>query len=75
MVEHKISATQFKAHCLALMDQVAQTGQALVVTKHKRDVVRIVPAKTAPSLRGSVRSLVSDDELIAPLDEVWEANG
>jgi prevent-host-death family protein len=68
-----VSATTFKAQCLGLIDRVAQSGEELVVTKHKRAVVRVVPAAAPVSLRGSVRYLVSDEELIAPLDERWAA--
>lgn len=75
MSEKEVSATQFKARCLALLDEVAETGQALVVTKRKRPVARVVPALPAASLQGSVRFLVSDEELIAPLGEAWEAEG
>ena len=69
-----VSATQFKAHCLALMDEVARSGQSLVITKHKQAVVRVIPAAGPVSLLGSVRVLVSDDELIAPIDVSWEAD-
>ena len=37
----KIPAGQFKAQCLALMDQVAQSGRPMVVTKHGKPVVQI----------------------------------
>jgi prevent-host-death family protein len=40
----KIAAAQFKAKCLALMDQVAQSGRAIVITKHGKPVVKLVPA-------------------------------
>ena len=60
MKERRVSATQFKARCLALMDEVARTGQELVVTKYKHDVVRVVPARAPASLLGSVKVLVSD---------------
>lgn len=73
MDERTVSATRFKAECLALMDEVAQTGQPLVVTKHKRPVVRVTPAVPSVSLCGSVRFLVSEADLIAPLEEPWEA--
>jgi len=73
MEDRIVSATHFKAHCLALMDEVAHTGQPLVVTKNKRQVVRVLPAESPPSLRGTVRQLVSDEELIAPLDIRWDA--
>jgi len=29
-----VPAAEFKARCLALMDQVHETGQSLVITKH-----------------------------------------
>jgi prevent-host-death family protein len=38
----KIPAAQFKTHCLAVMDQVAESGQPVVVTKHGKPVVQIV---------------------------------
>jgi prevent-host-death family protein len=39
----KIPAAQFKARCLAVMDQVAASGRSVVVTKHGKPVVRILP--------------------------------
>ncbi len=70
--ERTISATQFKARCLALLDEVADSGRPLVVTKRGKPVARIEPARRPPSLRGSVTYLVSDDELIAPLWGDWD---
>ena len=54
--EPTIAAGEFKARCLALLDRVAATGEALVVTKRGRPVARVVPARAPnpPSLRGSV---------------------
>ena len=72
VVERRISATQFKAKCLALLDDVAETGETLVVTKHGKPVARVSPVEPAPSLVGSVTFLVSDDEFIAPLFPDWE---
>jgi prevent-host-death family protein len=67
-----ISATQFKARCLALLDEVALTGETITVTKHGKPVARVGPAEPPPSLVGSVTYLVSDEELIAPLWEDWD---
>jgi prevent-host-death family protein len=39
-----IGAAQFKAHCLAVMDQVSQSGCPVVITKHGKPVVKVVPA-------------------------------
>lgn len=69
----EVSASQFKARCLALLDEVAESGAELVVTKRGRPVARVVPIDEAASLRDSVEQLVDDDELIAPLDLAWDA--
>ena len=73
MVMHTITATQFKAKCLAILDDVAAGGE-VVVTKHGRPVAKLVPVEDDPrrALVGSVRQLVSDEELIAPLEDEWE---
>ncbi|MFN0155123.1 MAG: type II toxin-antitoxin system Phd/YefM family antitoxin [Gaiella sp.] len=71
-MERTISATQFKARCLALLDEVAETGQSIVVTKHGKPVARVAAAQPPRSLQGSVTFLVSDEELIAPLYPDWE---
>ncbi|MFC5860917.1 type II toxin-antitoxin system Phd/YefM family antitoxin [Acidicapsa dinghuensis] len=42
-----IPAGEFKAKCLALMDEVESTGEVIVVTKRGKPVVRIGPAKIA----------------------------
>jgi prevent-host-death family protein len=69
------TASRFKAQCLALLDEVAETGESFVVTKHGRPVARVEPIQAPTSLRGSVKFVVSDDELIAPLPIRWEAAG
>lgn len=38
------TAKQFKAQCLALIDQVSQSGRPVVITKHGKPVVKVVPA-------------------------------
>ncbi len=37
----KIPAARFKAQCLAVMDQVAQSGRPVVITKRGKPVVQI----------------------------------
>lgn len=72
-MERAVTTAFFRAHCLELLDQVSNTGEALVVTKDAKALVRVSPIQNA-SLLGSMRQLVSDEDLIAPLDEPWEAN-
>lgn len=73
MATRTISASEFKAKCLAMLDEVAATGQEIVITKHGRPVARVSAASQPASLRGSVTFNVSDDELIQPLDVEWDA--
>ena len=67
-----VAASEFKAKCLALLDEVAENGETLVVTKRGKPVAHVVPAEEPRSLIGTVKYLVSDDELIKPLYEDWE---
>ena len=68
-----IPAGQFKAQCLRLLDDVAETGETIVVTKRGKPVAKLQPVEEPRSLKGSVIYHVSDEELIAPIDEVWNA--
>jgi prevent-host-death family protein len=62
--QREITATQFKARCLRLLDEVAETGETLIVTKHGRPVARVEPPLRPDDLRGSVKINMSDEELI-----------
>jgi len=42
----QIPAGQFKAQCLAIMDQGLRSGEPVVVTKHGKPVVKLLPAET-----------------------------
>jgi prevent-host-death family protein len=41
----QIPAGVFKAQCLAIMDKVLQSGEPVVITKHGKPVVKLVPAE------------------------------
>jgi len=38
-----INASQFKAKCLAILDQVAATGETITILKRGRPVAQLVP--------------------------------
>ena len=40
-----IQASKFKAKCLALMDQVARTGETILVTKNGKPVAELRPLR------------------------------
>ena len=70
-----IIASEFKAKCLRLMDEVAKNGEELLITKNGKPVSKLVPYHTrAKTLFGLHQGIsVSKDDLIAPIDEVWDA--
>lgn len=72
MVMKRVTATRFKAQCLALLDE-ASAGEEIVVTKYGRPVARVVPVDGPADLTGSVTMLVDDDEFVAPLGAEWDA--
>jgi prevent-host-death family protein len=43
-----ISATEFKAKCLGLLDQIAQEGGTVTITKRGRPMATLGPAKRRP---------------------------
>jgi prevent-host-death family protein len=65
-----IPAGEFKARCLALLDEVAQTGKPLVVTKRGKAVARLVPVEAPPGLLHSVKK---EKDLVSPIGEAWDA--
>jgi prevent-host-death family protein len=38
-----INASEFKAKCLAILDEVAETGEVLTILKHGKPVAQLVP--------------------------------
>lgn len=71
----QITASAFKAKCLQLMDDVAATGEPIIITKNGHPVCQLVPYRHKPkTLYGALKgSVVITGELIAPLDVTWEA--
>lgn len=69
--ERRVPAARFKSRCLALLDDVAETGRPVVVTKRGRPVARVVPIEDhVPDLRGSV---LAETDIVAPTGEAWGA--
>jgi prevent-host-death family protein len=71
-----ISASEFKARCLELMDTVNDRHDPIVITKHGVPVARLVPfEEKRVGLVGSMRGTVlSYGDLISPIDVKWDAD-
>jgi prevent-host-death family protein len=47
-MDRKINASAFKARCLALIDEVAESGQPITITKRGKAKVQIVAVREKP---------------------------
>lgn len=70
-----MKASEFKAKCLKLMDEVSERGEEIVITKHGRPVSKLVPYREKPKTlfgidRGKLE-IVGD--IVSPIDVEWEA--
>ncbi len=75
-----INASEFKAKCLAILDEVSATGETVTILKRGRPVAELVPPVSTGSrypqddLRESV---VIKGDIVEPVlpAEAWEAVG
>jgi prevent-host-death family protein len=73
-----IRASEFKAKCLAILDEVERTGEPVTILKRGRAVARLVPPTRGEgkypqdSLKGTVKILGDVIEPVLPA-EMWEA--
>ena len=65
----EIKASEFKAKCLKLLDEVAETGEPIIVTKNGKPVARLEPHQLATPrslfgiLKGQIEFVDPDDDL------------
>jgi prevent-host-death family protein len=71
----QITASAFKAKCLQLMDEVAATGEPIIITKSGQPICQLIPYRSKPkTLYGALQANITImGDLIAPLDIAWEA--
>lgn len=76
MASHVVSVTEFKAKCLALLDDVSTTGDTITVTKRGKPLATVSPAKAKPykSSKGIWKGKIHipDDVLMDDTSELWE---
>jgi prevent-host-death family protein len=76
MVMKKISAAEFKARCLRIMDDVQATRETIVITKKGRPVAKLVPVEVpSEDFLGRLTGLIQisgDIETPAEPVESWE---
>ena len=72
-----IPASQFRADCLNLIDEVARSGEEIVITKHGIPAARLTPLhqdrKPKPPFGAGRHLFEITGDIEAPLDVEWEA--
>lgn len=78
-ISQSISASDFKAKCLKLMDEVEETQKSIIITKYGEPVAKLSPIKKAgqkkhiifAAMEGSVN--ITGDIISSIDDEIWDA--
>ena len=85
-LSRSIDAAEFQAQCMSVIDDVAETGEAITITKDGQPVLRLVPCSAEeptrngppfPSpvgmLRGQIK-IAEDFDIVydSVLDDDWE---
>jgi prevent-host-death family protein len=73
-MDRKINAAAFKARCLALIDEVAESGEPITVTKRGKAKVQIVAVREKPrTLLGATKGtfkIIGD--IVGPIADDWD---
>ena len=70
-----IKASEFKAKCLKLMNEVAESGNIIVITKNGKPVAQLAPVISRPvTLAGRHKGKIEIlGDIVGPLSEPWDA--
>ena len=70
-----MSAAEFKAKCLDVLDQVAERREPVIVTKRGKPVAQVVPIIRRPThLWGAMQGEIDiRGDIVSPLEMEWEA--
>jgi prevent-host-death family protein len=74
-VTKAVKASEFKAKCLALIDEVAASGDKIIITKNGKPLAELVPhhpehRNPFDVLKGRI---TIKGDIISPIDVEWEA--
>ena len=73
-MDRKINAAAFKAKCLALIDEVAESGQPITITKRGKAKVQVIAVREKPkTLIGATKGtfkIIGD--IVGPIDDEYD---
>ena len=72
-----MTVTEFKAHALKAISDVATSYESLILTKRGKPIVEVVPIQDNPDVAEPGRlahMFVSEQDIVSPLGaEIWDA--
>ena len=72
-----VPAAEFKAQCLAVMENVSKTGETVLITKRGKPLAKLVPAdKSGRDLVGRLEGIVFiQGDVESPIEppEAWDS--
>ncbi len=71
----KIAISQFKSHCLEVIEKLQVNQQPVIITKRNKPVAKVVPLDTTKiSLFGMLKGKAEiKADILEPVDEKWNA--
>jgi prevent-host-death family protein len=70
-----VKASEFKAKCLQMMDEVANSGESIVITKNGKPITQLIPYhRKSGTLYGAFEgTILIKGDIISPPEIEWEA--
>ena len=65
-----IAVREFESKCLSLVEEVASTGETVILTKEGKPIAKVVPFKQSRPLLGSA---LWEGDIVSPTGETWDA--
>jgi antitoxin (DNA-binding transcriptional repressor) of toxin-antitoxin stability system len=72
-MELLIEAEELKTNCLELLEQVAEQGETLVITRDGQAVARVVALCDGQLEAGLLLSDLTADDIVLPIEGSWES--
>jgi prevent-host-death family protein len=70
----KIAISQFKAHCLGIIEKLQANKQPIIITKRDKPIAKVVPLDTTKApLFGMLKSKAEiKADILEPIAEKWD---
>lgn len=72
-MENKLGAAEFKATCLSVLEEVANSRRPVTITKRGKPIARLVPVDAPRSAANPLDgSLLWEKDIVGPFHEEWD---